>query len=189
MSDNRAVHWQDSPVPFYPRRRHRPSPWSSHWDEALMDMDRKLTSMKLGPLIQSQGSEQLPGKYVVNVALPANTTPSDVKVSVTKQDGQKIMRIEAKKEEKSEDGSFRMYNEVTQEFTLPDNIHVEDLKSMLTGDHFLQIQAPLPSPVYENQEHHRHSTVEEGPKEIPIKRDHHGLGHYLKKLIRGSPKT
>lgn len=80
--------------------------------------------------------------------------PEDVKVTLK----DKMVTIEAKMEQKSEDGS-RLYQEITRQYTLPDNVEAEQMKSLYSNEGILSIEAPLTS------------KRGEGPTEIPISRD------------------
>jgi len=113
------------------------------------------SSMSLGlqPAIVKEGDSR---KYQLNIHMGRNFAPEDVKVSM--KNG--IVSINAKKEKTSEDGNSRFYQEVTRKFTLPSNVDVKQIKSALTPDGILKIEAPLPQ-----------EALPEPPraKEIPVK--------------------
>lgn len=90
--------------------------------------------------IQSDNKE--PGKFTVNVPLGGNIGPEDLKVSLKDH----IVTIEAKKEVKTEDGntSSRVYQEFSRKFNLPPEVDMKDVRSMLTPEGNLKIEAPLP---------------------------------------------
>jgi HSP20 family molecular chaperone IbpA len=90
--------------------------------------------------------------YKMNIDV-SGFKPEDIKVSLK----DRVLTIEAKMEQKSEDGS-RLYQEVSKTYTLPDNVELENLKSLLTNDGVLAIEAPLAI------------QDEMKPKEIPINR-------------------
>jgi HSP20 family molecular chaperone IbpA len=90
--------------------------------------------------------------YKINIDV-SGFKPEDIKVSLK----DRVLTIDAKMEQKSEDGS-RLYQEVSKTYTLPDNVELENLKSLLTNDGVLAIEAPLAI------------QDEMKPKEIPINR-------------------
>jgi len=81
-----------------------------------------------------------PGKYTMNVPLCDSIAPEDLKVSLKDH----VMTIEAKKETKSKDGNSRVYQEFMKKFTLPPNVDMKEVKSVLTPEGYLKIEAPLP---------------------------------------------
>jgi len=113
------------------------------------------TSLSLGvqPEIVTEGDAK---KYRLNIHMGNNFAPEDVKVSL--KDG--VVTIDAKKEKTSEDGNSRFYQEVTRKFTLPANLEMKEVKSSLSPDGVLKIEAPLPK-----------KALPEPPKatEIPVK--------------------
>jgi len=173
---------------WYPsyRRRYQQkgqNPWNQL--EALMDMGNKLSSLSrdldprysrpngnnraglefFSPSIESHqdgvvsttGQE---GKYTMNIPLGGNIGPEDLKVSLKEEDGFKTMEIQAKKEHKSEDGKQRYYYEMSRKISLPQHLDTAQVKSVLTPEGFLRIEAPLPAPPAQQQ-------IEQA-KEIPI---------------------
>ncbi|CAL8099608.1 unnamed protein product [Orchesella dallaii] len=83
-----------------------------------------------------------PGKYAIRVDVGEGFAPEDIKVTL--KDRILILTIHAKLETKSEDGNSRLYQEVSRSFTLPDAVNTEEVKSLLTPDGILTIEAPLP---------------------------------------------
>lgn len=107
----------------------------------------------LQPSVESELiGEGKPSKYTLNIDVGQHFDPENVKVSLK----DRVLSIEAKGEYKSEDGSTRVYQEIRRQFTLPDNVDVKELKSVMSPDGILRIEAPLPEP----------PKLE--PKEIPI---------------------
>jgi len=104
-------------------------------------------------------SEGQPSKYTLNVNVGEQFKPEDVHISLK----DRVLTIEAKGEHTSEDGSSRLYQEISRKFTLPDNVDVKELKSVLSPDGILRIEAPLP------QAETQQKLAE--PKEIPIKQE------------------
>lgn len=92
------------------------------------------------------------GKYVVKMELGKDFNPENVKVSLK----DRVLTIEAKFEQKSEDGNSRIYQEICKSFTLPEMVKVEEVKSLFTPEGDLLIEAPLPE------------VEAPKPKEIPI---------------------
>jgi len=89
--------------------------------------------------------------YRINIDV-SGFKPEDIKVSLK----DRVLTIDAKMEQKSEDGS-RLYQEMSRMYTLPANVEVNNLKSLLSNDGVLAIEAPISGEV-------------EQPKEIPISR-------------------
>jgi HSP20 family molecular chaperone IbpA len=96
-----------------------------------------------------------PSKYTLNIDVGQHFDPENVKVSLK----DRVLSIEAKGEYKSEDGHVRVYQEVQRQFTLPEGVDTKELKSILTPEGILRIEAPLPEP----------PKLE--PKEIPIMKE------------------
>jgi len=117
-------------------------------------------SSSLSPFVESHvdGTDKTPGKYTVSVPLGGNISPEDVKITLKNH----ILTIEAKKEKKTDDGnsSTRVYQEFTRKFTLPPNVDMKEVKSILSPEGYLKIEAPLPQP--------KEAEKPAGPKEIPI---------------------
>jgi len=118
------------------------------------------------PMVNDGGNRYVPaieaesedGKnYLLKMDLGTDFAPEDVKVTLK----DKTVTIHAKFEKKSEDGASRMYQEVTRQFTLPDNVKIEGLKSLFTPQGVLSIEAPLMQIEAEKK----------APKEIPIEKE------------------
>lgn len=88
-------------------------------------------------------------RYKMRINLPG-FKPEDIKVSLK----DRVLTIEAKMEKRSANGS-RLYQEISRMCTLPENVEMNNLKSQLTSDGVLAIEAQL-------------IVHEEKPKEIPI---------------------
>jgi len=113
------------------------------------------------------------GKYTMNIPLGGNIGPEDLKVSLKDEDGLKMMTIQAKKEHKSDDGNQRYYYEMSRKFSLPQHLDPAQVKSVLTPEGFLRIEAPLPPPpALQQQQQQAQIESKEPPKpqEIPIHR-------------------
>ena len=108
----------------------------------------------LKPEVVSEGDHK---KYKLHINMGHSFSPEDLKISV--KDG--VMSIEAKHEKKSEDGNHRVYQEVMRKFTLPKDVDPKEVKSVLSPQGVLQIEAPLPQKAIEAQQ----------PKHIPIKHE------------------
>ncbi|CAG7826551.1 unnamed protein product, partial [Allacma fusca] len=100
--------------------------------------DTSLTSSSTG-LVEST---KTPGKYEVDIPLSNGIGPEDLKVTLKDH----MMTIEAKKESKSDDGTRKTYLEFKRQFTLPPNVNMAEVKSVLTAEGHLKIEAPLPPP-------------------------------------------
>jgi HSP20 family molecular chaperone IbpA len=113
---------------------------------------------------ETGGTEGSDGKYRLNVPLGRSIGPEDVKIGIK----DKIMTIEAKKEQKSEDGNCRVYQEYVRKFTLPENIDTKEVKSVLTPEGYLQIEAPLPLKKLEEPKKQEALAEPKKPCPIPI---------------------
>ena len=160
--------------PFYRRSWRSPLGQLSRLDDQMFDVGGMLNSLErdvaslarqfgcpafgnsgggldvLSPAVVShvEGTEGGDGKYVVNVPLGKNIGPDDLKVGVKDN----VMTIEAKKEQKSEDGNCRMYQEYVRKFTLPPNVNAKEVKSVLTPEGYLKVEAPMPKQLEQNQQ-------------------------------------
>ena len=85
-----------------------------------------------------------PTKYEVDIPLADGIGPEDLTVTLKDH----VMTIEAKKESKQEEGnsSRRSLIEFKRKFTIPPNVDMREVKSTLTPDGHLKIEAPLPPP-------------------------------------------
>lgn len=156
---------------LYLRRPKLPALWNvasdmeQHFDDVRRRFDqleRELTSSWGLPSIASipgrsaspmtMYESDLDGKYQMNIALGDRFLPENIKLSLK----DRVLTVEAKYDHSSEDGTSRVHQEFTRQFTLPENVDPSQIKSLFTPDGILQIEAPLP--------------VKEGekPKEIPI---------------------
>jgi len=115
-----------------------------------------LSSRSFRPAVESElVSEGNPSIYSLNIYLGEGVDPEKIKLTLK----DKVLTVEAKVEHESEDGTTKLYQEITKKITLPDNIDPKDVKSHLNPDGSLLIEATLP--VVEAQK----------PKEIPINTD------------------
>jgi len=140
-------------APFFSPLRHRP--WSrqlASMETGMRDMDRdfdrlerQLTSSlgiepaalpRIEPRIVKDGDQQ---KYLVNLNMGRDFTPQNLKVAIRNN----IVTVDAKKEEVSEDGHHRRFQEVTRRFTLPQGVSPQQVKSHLDANGVLRIEAPL----------------------------------------------
>lgn len=96
--------------------------------------------LDLSPEIVKEGDGY---KYKLSVFLGEEFSPEDIKVSFN----EKVMQVEARKEQVSADGRTRSYEEVSRLFTLPETVHLTEVKSVLTSDGTLKIDALLPEHV------------------------------------------
>jgi HSP20 family molecular chaperone IbpA len=125
----------------------------SIFDDAFLGVDHRFNEIKrklhfsefpkfnqvdlgLNGDIVTEGNEK---KFKLNVPV-GNFSPEDVKVSLKDW----VMTIEAKTEQKTEDGCARSYREVSRKFTLPRNLDMKEVTSILTPDGILKIEAPVP---------------------------------------------
>jgi HSP20 family molecular chaperone IbpA len=104
------------------------------------------------PEIVGEGENK---RYRMNLHMGANFSPENVKVSLK----DRLMTVEAKQEQKSDDGNTRLYQEVSRVFTLPDEVDAKDVKSVLNPDGVLTIEAPV---------HEKALPEPPKPKEIPV---------------------
>jgi len=177
MSDRFLMPWEDTSLTsWYPRRRRvHTSPWrhvENLWEEAMNEVEclqsalgrqvggRTLYVNPWQSSIEShwEGDENSPGKYMMKIPLGHNIQPEDLKVSLKEEGGLKVMSVEAKKEQKSQDGSQRVYQEYSRRFTLPKEADMKEIKSVLHPDGYLKIECAMP----------QLALKEEEPKEIPI---------------------
>ncbi|XP_059482619.1 heat shock protein hsp-16.2-like [Neocloeon triangulifer] len=128
----------------------------------IRDMDRQMdhfdSFFRYSPLMQMlprsmplEAAETSGNTYRINLDV-SSFKPEDIKVSLK----DRVLTIDAKMEKKSEDGS-RFYQEMSRLYTLPESVEVSNLKSLLSNEGVLCIEAPISGEV-------------EKPKEIPISR-------------------
>jgi len=177
MSTDRYMARWDDAAPWHPRsRRNRQSPWTqmSLLDDEIKDMEKigfglpksfenALNLLHLNPPIGSPAHMQeqehhhaeKPKKYKKKIPLVVRgiLSPDDLKVSLKDH----TMTVEAKKEQVSQDGSSRYYQEYNKTLTLPDSVDMNLVHTVLSHDGSLKVEAPYiqPEPVNE-------------PTEIPI---------------------
>ncbi|XP_063232261.1 heat shock protein beta-1-like [Bacillus rossius redtenbacheri] len=101
--------------------------------------------------IPIQGTGAAFDAYRVNIDVQGYK-PEEISISL--KDG--VLSVRAQMERSAEDGS-KFYQEVKREFTLPDNIEQRSLKSFLSRDGVLCVEAPFKS--------------EEKSKEIPVSQE------------------
>jgi HSP20 family molecular chaperone IbpA len=80
------------------------------------------------------------GKYAVTIPLGKDVKPEDVKVAIKDRD----LVVDVKVESKAEDGSSRLYQELTKKVRLPDEVKVNEVKTVLSPEGILNVEAPLP---------------------------------------------
>nr|CAD7406937.1 unnamed protein product [Timema cristinae] len=93
---------------------------------------RRVVSPRFIPI---QGQQSANNTYRVNLDVQG-FKPEEINVSVK----DKILTIKAKMERSSEDGS-KYFQEVIREFTLPENVEQDTMKSYLTDEGVLTLEA------------------------------------------------
>jgi len=158
-----------------PAPRYAPRSWNtlSVMEDSLRDMDRQFNQMfrdvnslfrefripefipqdilGMESKVVTEGDQK---KYLMNVFLGESVTPENVKVNLK----DRVMTIEAKVDQKSEDGNTRVYQEISRKFVLPEHVNPKEVKSIMGPDGILKIEAPIPP----------EAIPEPKPKEIPI---------------------
>jgi len=187
--DSHLIPWDDefSSSPWHPRRYRRHHPinifdetkrMEKEMDRMTKDMRNMMSSMERRmsrsmdltldderpfdfPAMSSlehhiEGDEKSPGKYTMSIPLGKYISPQDLKVSCKDN----VMTVEARKDRHSGDGTRRVHQEYMRKFTLPQSVNMNEVKSNLTPDGYLEIEAPLPTP----------PAITEAPKiqEIPV---------------------
>lgn len=81
-------------------------------------------------------------KYTMNVVIGKNLPPENIKVSLK----DRLVTVEVKYEKTydHEDGKSKFSQELLRQFTLPEEIDVSQVKSLLTPDGVLTFEVPLP---------------------------------------------
>ncbi|CAG7700721.1 unnamed protein product [Allacma fusca] len=79
-------------------------------------------------------------KFTVAVPLGKDVKPEDLKVTIKERQ----LVLDVKVESKSEDGSSRLYQEITKKLNLPDEVKVNEVKTVLSPEGILIVEAPLP---------------------------------------------
>jgi HSP20 family molecular chaperone IbpA len=80
------------------------------------------------------------GKFTVSIPLGKHVKPEDLKVTIKDRE----LIVDVKTESKSEDGSSRLYQELTKKIPMPEEVMVDQVKTVLTPEGVLKIEAPLP---------------------------------------------
>lgn len=114
---------------FFPFRTERWQPERWGW-RTLFESSREVPVE-----VAEDGSR----KMVIKVDV-ARFKPEEVKVTV----GEGMVSIRAKHEEASEDGA-QVYRKYVKEFTLPEDVDLESLRSYLDDGGMLRIEAQLPA--------------------------------------------
>jgi len=87
-----------------------------------------------------RGNSQEDDMFRINIYMGNEFNPENVKMSLK----DRLLTVEGKREHKSEDGNYRFYEEVSRDFTIPENVDVKELKSVFAPNGILRIEAPLP---------------------------------------------
>ena len=103
----------------------------------------------------SKGIQNQNGVHKINLDLNG-FKPQNVNVNLNGR----LLTIKAHMDHSSEDGSQRIKQEISRQYTLPDNLELDKLRSLFSEDGMLSIEAPLKND----------PGKEGGPKEIPISR-------------------
>ncbi|CAG7722383.1 unnamed protein product [Allacma fusca] len=80
------------------------------------------------------------GKFTVTMLLGAEVKPEDLQVTIKDREIIIVVKIDSK----SEDGCSRLYKELTKKIPLPEEVHAEELKTVLSPEGILKIEAPIP---------------------------------------------
>ena len=78
------------------------------------------------------------GVHRINLDL-SDFKPEDIKVNLNGQ----VVTINARMDKKTEDGTQRIVQKMSREYTLPENLQLEKMKSVLSEDGLLLIETPL----------------------------------------------
>jgi len=106
--------------------------------QQFRDLEREMKEYgRMEPEIVEDGDAC---KYRLNFYMGKNFSPENIKVTLK----DRVMKIEAKKEQKSDDGNSRVYEEVSRLFTIPEKVDLKEVKSVLTPDGILKVEAALP---------------------------------------------
>jgi len=148
--------WNFGPVPVRPRHSYlHPLARLGHINDTIMDLERQIEFMQrcmrrlaldkkklrsLCPAVEAHVEGQ---KYIAKVPLGTHVKPDDLKISMSEKDH--LMTIQAKREQKSKDGNSRVYQEFTRKFTLPEKVELKEVKTVLTPEGYLEIEAPVPA--------------------------------------------
>ncbi|CAG7714168.1 unnamed protein product [Allacma fusca] len=120
----------------------------------LRDLPRLTPNEVLGTEseIVTEGDQK---KFQMKLLLGEHFTPENVKVTMK----DRLVTVEAKADLMSEDGSSRLYQEITRKFLLPEKLNMKEVKSIMGPDGILKIEAPVPPGALPEPPK---------PKEIPI---------------------
>jgi len=90
---------------------------------------------------QKEGQQVATSKdmFRLNILMGKAFKPEDIKVSLK----DRKLTVEAKREQTSEDGTHRYYEEVSRSFTLPEEAELKELKSVFTPNGVLKLEAPV----------------------------------------------
>jgi hypothetical protein len=130
----------------YPRRyRHRLQnrwPWEEE-EETNLTTSKAAEDLLTKRILFPQPEISVPANdlYTMKIPLGKELEPEDVNVDINAKNHTVI--IHAKKEKRSEDGSIRVYKEVTRKLLLPTTVDLKDAKSFLTTDGAVKVEAPL----------------------------------------------
>jgi HSP20 family molecular chaperone IbpA len=80
------------------------------------------------------------GKFTVTIPLGAGVKPEDLKVAVKDRE----LTVSVKGSSDSEDGTARLVQEYTKKITLPEDVQVHQVKTVLSAEGILTIEAPIP---------------------------------------------
>jgi len=174
--------WSYGPVSRRPRRTYM-HPWArlAHVNDAMMDLEQKIEfldrSMKRLALDQKKLHSFHPGvethvegdRYHARIPLGAHIKPDDLKISLSAKD--RLLTIQAKREEKSKDGNSRVYQEFTRKFTFPEKVEVKEAKAVLTPEGCLEIDSPLPVLTGEEKKELETGMTPEGFVDVAEERD------------------
>jgi len=86
--------------------------------------------------------ESKEGKFTVSIPLGKDAKPDNVKLSVRDRD----FYIKIKLEKSSEDGTSHLKQVFTKRVPLPEDVIVDEIKSNLTSEGVLKIEASVPIP-------------------------------------------
>jgi HSP20 family molecular chaperone IbpA len=149
---------------WHPRhRRHHLTrnlgPWTETMlDDTMKDFGRTFENAfnlleRTPPLGSPQKKQEKKKMYKKKIPLVVRgvLTPDDIKVVLK----DKVMDIEVKKDQKSQDGSSEFYQEYHKSINLPDDVETKDVRTILCHDGTLKVEAP-------------YKETEPTPTEIPI---------------------
>ncbi|CAG7719128.1 unnamed protein product [Allacma fusca] len=106
-------------------------------EECILDFSSNLQSLKEADAVINEDND----KYEFSLQL-ADVTPENITVSLKDQ----VLTISAMKEEVSDDGCTKLLQQLTKKIILPENVLEKELKSSLSPNGLLKIEAPLAKP-------------------------------------------